>query len=286
MNEKQVEKASTTTTPVLDILFDGLFFLCFNTNGKPAQTDPAAECRIGFVTTAPPHQVFIDIERKIVDLEGVPRVIKLQTTLKHAQARRMEIDLIVPGVVTPSVTRKGHDQPIDRSKPLEANKDYFKWIIDLENEEMHNTALQLKAGVLKPVMHIPTGEFYTKDLSTVRYFRTRVDSKETPFGAVATKSGVRVAQLPQNKAQLKIGNETHNLIAHVGESCVVRIANRCPKCDDKQLGSLHLSDFPQHYNAFEVGILDQYDFDYSDEEPPAIPPAICYAASGSRTTNI
>jgi hypothetical protein len=47
---------------------------------------------------------------------------------------------------------------------------------------------------------------------------------------------------------------------------------------------LHLSDFHHHYDAFNVRSFNRFDFDYRDFT--AVPPAICYAAGGSLTTEI
>lgn len=280
MNQQQIQQtASIGTPPALDITFDGLFFLCFNTGGEPAKEDPADECRIGFLTTAPQHLITIVGRRAGVTNPDFAFV------LSHAQARRVQIALDVPGVKTPSVTRKGHDQTIDRMFPNEATEDYFKWIIDLENQEMHDQKLTPIANVLKPVLSIKIGEFYTKELSRVKYFRTRVDKPDKNFGSVAAVTGVRIAALPEGKAFLKLGSDISlPLVTPAGQTYEVTFQNRCPKCDEEQVGSLHLSDFPLHYHAFDVKVLDQYDFDFPD--PPAAPPAICYAASGSQTTNI
>ena len=274
-----------TPAPDLELEFDGLFFLCFNTGGKPAVNDPADECRVGFVTTAQQHKIIISVKQKSAsgvetELSGFP------VTLEHAEARRMQIDLNVPGVESPSVKRKGHDTAIDRHSFNDSNKEFFKWIIDLENFEMHNTQLPLIKGVLKPVMHINIGEFYTKTLSEkTQYFRTKVDTQDTDFGFVAEIPGVRIAALPEDKAFLKVGASTYTLDTSAGTTYRVIFKNRCPKCDEAKVGELHLSDFPHYYHAFDVKALDQYDFDY-DEGQPAFPPAICYAAGGSRTTDI
>ncbi len=286
MSEQHIEKTSTPTAPsALNLIFDGLFFFCFNTDGKPAHNDPAGECRVGFVTTAREHHIVIKIKQTTaIEGKAEAEIVEHKKELTHAQARKMQIDLIVPGVVSPSVTRKGHQMSFDRMKPTDETKEFFAFIIDLENHEMHNTKLELVSGALKPVMHIPIGEFYTQELSEVKYFRTRVDSDDTDFGNAAKVTAVRVAQLPENRAQLKLGDSVIDLVTQAGQTCEVSFANRCFKCDDKNLGSLHLSDFANHYNAFKVEILDQFDFDFKDDQ--GFPPAICYGGGGSRTTNI
>jgi hypothetical protein len=272
--------------PALELVFNGLFFLCFNTDGKPAVNDPAGECRIGFVTTAPQHKITIT-GGQINPTTGKVDKPDFDLPLEHAEARKIQVDLDVPGVASPSVTRRGHSGTINRSDD-KVNVDYFKWIIDMENIEMHNTKLRLIRGVLKPVLHVNIGEFYTRELSEVTYKRTRVDTGEISFGKVAAITGVRIATLPQGKASLKVGASTYPLVAQPGMTYEVTFTNRCPKCDalDKQDRiDLHLSDFPHHYHAFDIDILEQYDFDFPPAQP-AFPPAVCYAAAGSRTTDI
>ena len=284
MYEQQIaQTANTESKPALNLIFDGLFFLCFNTDGKPDNTDPVGECRVGFLTVAPQHLITISGKQTTV-VGGVEVTKEFKKILTHAEARSMQIDINVPGVQSPSVTRKGHALAIDRANPTETTKEYFKWLIDLESFELHNTKLPLIPNVLKPVMHINIGEFYTKELSLVKYFRTKVDTANADFGNVAAISGVRITTLPQNKAFLKIGAATLDLVTQPGETSEVIFQNRCPKCDEKKLGDLHLSDFPLHYHAFDVKVLDQYDFDYPGVS--AFPPAICYAAGGSQTTDI
>jgi hypothetical protein len=269
--------------PALELIFNGLFFFCFNTDGKPAVNDPAGECRIGFVTTAPQHEITIT-GGQIDPASGKVGTPDFNRPLGHDEARKIQVDLDVPGVSSPSVTRRGHGGTIDRSDET-VNRDYFQWIIDMENIEMHNTKLSLIRGVLKPVMHVNIGELYTRELSEVPYRRTQVDSTVTEFGKVAAVTGVRIATLPQGKASLKVGASTYPLVASPGMTYEVTFTNRCPKCDKLDRPTriaLHLSDFPHHYHAFGVNILEQYDFDYI----AAFPPAVCYAASGSRTTDI
>ncbi|HEY0080228.1 MAG TPA: hypothetical protein VGB73_16580 [Pyrinomonadaceae bacterium] len=284
MSEQQSEQtANAAPAPAVDLIFDGLFFLCFNTGGKPAVNDPAGECRVGFLTTAQQHEIIIKGRRRN---PSIPDVVKpvFEHSLSHAEARRIDIDLNVPGVVSPSVTRKGHEQVLNRFTRDQSNEEYFKWILDLENLEMHNTKLPLIRGVLKPVMHINIGEFYSRKLSNVHYFRTKVDADNKKFGAVAAITGVRIATLPRGEAFLNIGDKPpESLVAPAGETFEVLFQNRCFKCDQEELGRLHLSDFQLHYHAFDVQVLDQFDFDFDDV---ATPPAICYAASGSQTTDI
>lgn len=274
------QTANTESAPALELVFNGLFFLCFNTEGKPADEDPAGECRIGFLTTAPQH---------LITITGGPVGMNkpdFSFALNHNAVRKLQLALDIPGVVPPSVTRKGHKLPIQRMLPTEETKEYFQWIIDLENAEMHRKKLTLIPNVLKPVLKINTGEFYTKDLSKVKYFRTRVDEPDEDFGAMAAVTGVRIAALPQGKAFLKFSDAvSFPLVAPAGKTYEVTFTNLCPQCEEKNLGDLHLSDFPLHYHAFDVKALEQYDFDYP-EQVPGFPPAVCYAASGSQTTDI
>ena len=271
---------NANAAPALNLLFDGLFFLCFNKGGKPADKDPADECRVGFLTTAPQHRITITGRRV-----GA-RQPDFEFALSHAQIRGLQLALDIPGVKSPSVTRKGHDQTFDRmSEDTEPIKDYFKWIIDLENKEMHDKPLKLIDNVLKPVLSIKIGEFYTQELSKVKYFRTKIDEPDEDFGSVAAVTGVRISMLPEGKAFLKLGSASFPLVAPKDQTYEVKFQNRCPQCDEQNLGNLHLSDFPLHYHAFDVKVLEQFDFDYPGN-PPSTPPAICYAASGSQTTDI
>jgi hypothetical protein len=323
MSEQNITRATEVATdPPLNLIFDGLFFFCFNAGGDPpapAVSDPASECRIGFLTTAPRHVITISGERKIP--VGDQTVIeKFDFTLTHKQARKIGLfELDVPGVASPSVRREGHGGTIDRNNPTEANKKYFQWIIDMEQSPLHATKLTPVPGVLKPVMHVNIGKFYTDSLSDVRYYLTKVDEEPRQFGKVAARTGLIIDTLPQGKASLKIGDLNLPLVEKAGATCKVTIKNRCPVLDGvmEKLAQLKLrpllddiielfhffspdptpeeikdllrrlqgSDFPLYYHAFDVKIRGQFDFEPVDEER-AFPPAVCYAASGSETTNI
>jgi hypothetical protein len=285
MNEQQLERTAVAVpASALNLIFDGLFFFCFNTGGSQAINDPAGECRVGFLTTAPKHEINITGRQRVL-VGDVGVTTSFDITLSHAEARSLQIELDVPGVSPPSVTRKGHHLPFNRFSNPSPPKDYFAWIIDLENREMHDEQLPRIARVLNPVLRINTGEFYTEMLSEEIYERTKVDMANTPFGQVAERTGVRIATLPQGKAFLKIGTSTLPLIAQPGATYEVTFKNRCPKCDvnTPEIKALELSDFPYYYHAFDAKILEQFNF---KPIPPAAPPAICYVASGSRTTDI
>lgn len=294
MSEQQVERASNTSAaPALKLVFDGLFFFCFNDGGTPRQpavADPAAECRVGFITTAPRHLLTISGQQTSVN-GGLKVFSGFDVTLTHGQARKMLIDLDVPGVPARSVRRRGYDPAFNRRADPSPPDDSFQWIIDLENSDLHNTKLPLLPGVLNPVMHINIGEFYTEDLSLVDYFHTKLGQDppreaEPNFGKAAVRTGVIINTLPEGKAFLKLGAATLPLVAEAGLTFEVTFRNHCPSCDiaNDEVEDLHLSDFPLHYHAFDVKALDQFDLDFRGST--AFPPAICYAASGSRTTDI
>lgn len=287
------QSAAATAAPALTILFDGLFFLCFN-----RQTDPATECQVGFVTTAPDHLLSIHIVEAVDVGEGEIEATEYSINLSTARARNMgQIELDVPGA-TASVTRKGQGMTINRQHPNDQDKDFFKWIIDLENEEMHNTPLTLMQEVLKPIFKITTGEFYTHELSkegdpvaTARkYERIQGNTKRKDFGAVAAIMGVRINTLPQGKAFLKAGELILPLVRKAGSVCVVEFKNRRPelqtKDDDGPPHAQHSSDFPNFYHAFAVNPLERFDFKVKRNVMHAYPPAICYPSSGSKTSSI
>lgn len=295
MSEQQVDRASiTSAAPALKLIFDGLFFFCFNDGGTPRQpavADPAAECRVGFLTTAPRHLLTISGQQTSVN-GGLKVFSGFDVTITHGQARKMLIDLDVPGVPPRSVRRRGYDPAFNRRAVTSPPKDSFQWIIDLENSDLHNTKLPLLSGVLNPVMHINIGEFYTEELSLVDYFHTKLgqdpprEEEKPNFGKAAVRTGVIIDTLPQGQAFLKLGATTLPLVAEPGLTFEVTFTNRCPPCDvvDKEVRDLHLSDFSHHYHAFDVKALDQFDLDFDGSTASA--PAICYAASGSRTTDI
>ncbi|MBC7910782.1 MAG: hypothetical protein H7Y30_09805 [Pyrinomonadaceae bacterium] len=293
-NIEQLAHGATAST--LTLLFDGLFFICFN-----KETDPATECQVGFVTTAPDHEISINIFEAVNLGEGEIEESRYSINLNTSRARRIGLlELDVPGVM-PSVTRKGHRMSIDRQHPNDENKEFFKWIIDLENsDEMHTTPLTLIPNVLKPVLKITTGEFYTvrvsqeasvDNIGTARkYERIQGNTKHKDFGAVAELIGVRINSLPQDKAFLKVGELILPLVRKAGTGCIVHFRNRRPESHTKgeaeQPHVTHSSDFPHFYHAFTVNPLERFDFMAKKIKPDAFPPAVCYSSTGSKTPRI
>jgi hypothetical protein len=324
MREQQLERTATAeSTPALNIIFDGLFFFCFNNGGNPpvpAGSDLASECRIGFLTTAPGHKITISGVRTIPVGNNQSVTESFNFNLKHREARMIgNISLDVPGVTTPSVRRRGYTTSFNRLSNPSPPSDSFQWIVDLEQAPLHATKLTLVPGVLKPVMRVNIGEFYTESLSDVPYNYTKVDEDPRLFGKMAERTGLIIATLPQKKASLNIGDLSLPLVEKEGATCKVTIKNRCPALEGVRetlnqlklrpvldgimdvlnclsfsttpedikdiLQQVQASDFPFYYQAFDVKVRGQFDFEPIDPKR-SFPPAVCYVASGSETTDI
>lgn len=290
-NERKVESfAIDATTPALTLLFDGLFFFCFS-----QKDDPATECQVGFLTTAPEHKISINII-EIFDLgEGEFETTTYSIEPSTERARRIQtLELDVPGI-TLGVTRNGHDVKIRRQNPTDENKENFNWVIDMEDRTlMHTGPLPPIKNVLKPVLKIHSGEFYTAHISqkgdsinTARkYELIQGNTKHKNFGAVADLIGMRIHSLPENKAFLKIDELTLPLVRKEGAKCMVYFKNLCSEAHKPGEEERHPSDFPYFYHAFAVHPLEQFDFRVIKTKDIAFPPAVCYGAVGSETTRI
>lgn len=203
------------------------------------------------------------------------------------------MSLDIPGAATPSVTRKGNAERINRHDPNK-NKQHYKWIIDLENpEEMHQKPLTLVRNVFKPILRIRTGEFYAQELSTVPYECIKGNMERKDFGYVASIIGVNIAELPEMKAILKLGALSFPFSAKNDQTAFeIKFSNKRPlkKVDMHALHKAHISDFPYYYHAFNVSALERFDFDFAEsptdnthegtKENDGVPPAVCYSSGG------
>jgi hypothetical protein len=290
-HERKMESfAIDATIPALTLLFDGLFFFCFS-----QKDDPATECQIGFLTTAPEHKIGISVIEKFDLGNGECETTTYSIEPSTERARRIQtLELDVPGI-TLGVTRNGNGMSIDRQNPTDETKEYFKWIIDMENSnEMHTGPLTPIKNVLKPVLKIRTGEFYTAHISQAgasintarKYELIQGNTKHKNFGAVADLIGLRIHSLPEDKAFLKVDELILPLVRKAGAKCMVYFKNLCSEVHTPEQEERHPSDFPYFYHAFAMHPLEQFDFKVIKTKAVAYPPAVCYSAGGSETTRI
>lgn len=79
-----------------------------------------------------------------------------------------------------------------RGNPFDRKRQNFGWIIDLESREFHGTGNEVDRRVLSPVIVIPHGDFYMKNLTRNVKRKKRRENQHEHFGRVAQMMGVDI----------------------------------------------------------------------------------------------
>jgi len=89
---------------------------------------------------------------------GYEGVVKDRKHLPNGRSWTLKVtnSEVVPGTGPVEI---GHQV---RRPDNQAGQYDFSWIVDLEGSEFHGSALELKAGLLKPIIHLPDGSLYTR----------------------------------------------------------------------------------------------------------------------------
>ncbi len=192
------------------------------------------------------------------------------------------------------VTRKGYGDGalICRDDPNDpkVGRENYKWIIDFENSELHDAELGKISNILRPVIHINNGEFYTHKVSEDKYICVRGNTTHRPFGHVAETIGARINLGDEDHVIVRIGTQSWTLPRKPGATYEVHFENlrqghgshdteHRVAAPPAHPGS---SDLQYYYQAFDVPATEAFDFE--PEAKRGDPPLICYATGGRRTT--
>jgi hypothetical protein len=148
----------------------------------------------------------------------------------------------------------------------------FSWIIDLESREFHDGELKLKTGMLKPIIHLPNGELYTKYKSGDLKRWQRGQPAKTDFGFVPEAIAL---PLELNKDQMLVlrddvpGGKVVELVKYNENS-----PEKCSASEVHITNRRHpmskVSDFGRYYDLIEGYREPSRPFDHSlhyDFEP-------------------
>lgn len=245
----------TTQLPVpkLKITFDGLLAICHNQQQNHAE--------VGILSTVPRHQVTITITKSPVS-EPAPEQESEQVfsaTFSQPFIRLFEtLELNVRNPGNPGISFRKAETPLDRHVADQADPapDDFRWVIDLEGEEFHNTQMPFHNGHLQPILIIKHGEFYTAEKVAHPTQRTRGQQTEE-FGKIAESIGVDILLNPDSELYLKFGNNGQAPLSFNPEwrfalepntNYALTLENICNEQDPNQASS----DLSFYYTAFAI----------------------------------
>jgi hypothetical protein len=240
--------------PTIRILFDGLFFLCFDT-----EENPSNECQIGALTTASDHELTVTIVESVEVKKGSGQHLCSHKTFTLHPSMSRYIGHLRLNVQSKSrriegVERYGYDHgdPLpsrDSELTYPAN---FKWILDFENGEFHADPLDIAEGVFNPVLHINTGLFYSDTPSSKKYDLVKADVATKPFGVVARTMGANIELEEDDEIVLerREGEDCEGedcwvpllpLARNPDATYLIHLQNVCPKCKTEVRDTVELA---------------------------------------------
>jgi hypothetical protein len=104
-----------------------------------------------------------------------------------------------PPVPPYEVGHQGKRRPDDQN-----GQNDFSWLIDLEGSEFHGTPLDLKPGLLKPIIHLPNGSLFTQYKSVdLKRWQGQNSSGASDFGFVPETIALHLDLHPGQELVLK-----------------------------------------------------------------------------------
>jgi hypothetical protein len=232
--------------PTISIFFTGLLVFCFDKRRK--------RCQIG-VLSKDDHELRMSVVKKG---RGPENGLEQTLTIDHALIRQSsELLLDVEG--EPSSEQRTAEPFIagDRDKPPTDPQD-FRRLVDLEGAHFYNRPLKVRSGVLRPILFVTKGLFYTAALTSEPYRAVPVSSdgsKRTPgagrsLGHIAEVAGANIYLTRPNQALVlragRNGSELLRLNREEGTIYEITVENG----DTPQAPAG--SDFHYYYDAIEL----------------------------------
>ena len=240
--------------PTIVIRFAGLLVFCFDKRFN--------HCQIGVHSKTDDHELRLRFIKKGPDLESQSE----QTlTIGHALIRQSAdfwLDVegehsSEPRTAEPFIVGKWNEPPTDPQD--------FRRVVDLESDLFYNRPLKVRRGVLRPILFITQGLFYTSTLTSVSYLAVPVASNRTgrrpqrsmmAVGAMGRSLG-RIAEYvganfyfthPNQALVLRAGRSGSELLRLEGEGATYEITIENGDMPHAPAGG----DFDYYYDAFEL----------------------------------
>jgi hypothetical protein len=170
------------------VRFTGLLVFCFDKRRNI--------CQVGVHSSTDDHELRLRLIKRGPDPESESE----QTlTLSHAQIRQLsELWLDVEG--GPTAERTAERFIIGNLNETPTDPRDYRWIVDME--DLHRHPLRLKEGVLRPIVYVTTGLFYTAELSSEPYLAIPVARTGTKRRRALARSLGRIADVVGANIQL------------------------------------------------------------------------------------
>lgn len=136
-----------------------------------------------------------------------------------------------------------------------ADVEDFRWIVDLEGEELHNEPVLplFKTTKSKSMelskLFIENGEFYTHDMSRNEFHKVNELNKEdSKFGKIANTIGAKIeAEVVSLEISVNGEKHKHLLPENIGFPYIIEVANV-----ETSQGNEEISDMVDYYNVLQL----------------------------------
>lgn len=241
------QKMPVPQNPTISLYFTGLLAFCFDKRRK--------QCQIGVHSKTDDHELRLRFVKKGPD----PKNDSEQTlTISHSLIRQAsDLWLDVEGELAPKQCTAEPFIAGRRDEPPADPQD-FRRVVDLEGEHFYNRSLKVRRDVLRPILFIAKGLFYTATLTSDLYRTVPVTSTGAGGGRAAGRSLGQIAEYvganiylthPNQELVLRVGQNGSELLRlkrEEGTTYEITIENG--DTPHAPAGS----DFYYYYDAFEL----------------------------------
>jgi hypothetical protein len=254
---KSVAKTCDDSTPTVTIVLRGLMVF---------HPDPAREYFEAGILPAPGHRFRVEVREKtkagvstyFVPLPPVTDLTNDSWSLEFANPPKQGISFYQGGA-------------FDRKAGTGDPKD-FRWALDIEGTEFYNQQVTIKENQLGPVLHMTSGEFYTKGKSRPM-LRRQGDGTFQLFGSVAEEiaADFHVAQGDVVLRSAKSGKEIVRLSRKPGTSYEIILENQ-PETEGHMASMASNSDhFQYYYQVIAKPKTEWFEFKFAGDANHASP---------------
>jgi hypothetical protein len=238
--------------PTVTIYFAGLLVFCFDKRRK--------HCHIGIHSKTDDHELRLRFVKKG---HGSESDSEQRLTISHDMIRRASnLWLDVEGVPYPKPRTAKPFIAGNRKEPPTDPQD-FRRVVDLEGERFYNRPMKLRRDVLRPILFVAKGLFYSATLTSDSYRAVPVASNGTTgagatgaiatgrsLGQIAEYVGVNIYLTHANQAVVlragRKGSELLRFKKEEGATYEITVEN----CDTPQAPTG--SHFRHYYDAFKL----------------------------------
>ncbi|HEV2915076.1 MAG TPA: hypothetical protein VGX92_17500 [Pyrinomonadaceae bacterium] len=249
----------------ITLILKGLLAIFVNTD--------RTECTVGILRNPPPeHTLEITVTKQLLGGGEVEIPV-------HNIGAELYLD--VQNTSQPNITFRDMGAVINRQVDPATNRDSFKWVVDLENEELYNTAIGANRGAFHPLFIFNSGELFARSISRSHLFiRRGLFGQLEDFGFVASEVGVAISLDQENSRAVFTSGGVEIFTSEPDTNYVIDIDH------DAAAHSNIVLDANHYYKAVGLGLSERERISFMsivDDSGPAGPEAACFSGHLSKS---